>query len=221
MSSNRLYIFLDEGGNLDFSPSGTKYFTLTSICKIRPFTISHILGKFKFDLIEYGLDFEYFHCTKNNKYVRERVFEILKDNIETLRIDSLIVEKSKTGPALQATEQFFPRMLGYLLRYVMEQTNLSTIEEVIVITDTIPIRKKRAAIEKAIKMTLKAMLPSSCTYRILHHASMSNIGLQIADYCNWAIYRKWETGDTRYYDEIKKGIKSEFEIFKKGVTHYY
>lgn len=221
MSSDRLYIFLDEGGNLDFSPSGTKYFTLTSVCKIRPFTISHVLGKFKFDLIEFGLDFVYFHCTKNNKYVRERVFGILKDNIETLRIDSLIVEKSKTGPALQATEQFYPRMLGYLLRYVMEQTDLSKIEEIIVITDTIPIRKKRAAIEKAVKTTLKAMLPSSCTYRILHHASMSNMGLQIADYCNWAIFRKWETGDTKYYDEIKAGIKSEFEIFKKGVTHYY
>ena len=32
-----LYVFLDEGGNLDFSVNGTKYFTLTSIKKERPF----------------------------------------------------------------------------------------------------------------------------------------------------------------------------------------
>jgi hypothetical protein len=32
-----LYIFLDEAGNLDFSPSGTRYFILSSITKERPF----------------------------------------------------------------------------------------------------------------------------------------------------------------------------------------
>lgn len=221
MNGNRKYIFLDEGGNLDFSPSGTKYFTLTSVCKVRPFTISHLLGKYKFDLIEYGLDFEYFHCTKNNKYVRERVFGILKANINSLRIDTLIVEKRKTGTSLQATEQFYPRMLGYLLRFVIDRLDLAGIKEVIVITDTIPVRKKRSAIEKAVKITLKTMLPALCAFRVLHHASMSNMGLQIADYCNWAIYRKWEAGDGKYHAEIATGIKSEFDIFKTGATHYY
>ena len=32
-----LYIFLDEAGNLDFSPNGTKYFVLGGITKERPF----------------------------------------------------------------------------------------------------------------------------------------------------------------------------------------
>lgn len=219
--SSHLYIFLDEGGNLDFSPSGTKYFTLTSVYKRRPFDISEILGKLKFDLIEYGLNFEYFHCTKNNKHVRDRVFGIIKDNINTLRIDTLIVEKRKTGPALQSTKQFYPRMLGYLLKYIINQVDLTKTDEVIVITDTIPVQKKRAAVEKAVKITLKSMLPSTCKFRILHHSSRSTIGLQIADFCNWAVFRKWEAGDDRYYNEIKAGIRSEFPIFRKGVTHYY
>ncbi len=220
MGSN-LYIFLDEGGNLDFSPSGTKHFTLTSVCKFRPFTISHMLGKLKFDLIDYGLDFEYFHCTKNNRYVRDKVFKMINDNIATLRIDALIVEKRKTGPALQTHEEFYPRMIGYLLRYVVRKAKMTKIDEVIVITDTIPVRRKRDVVEKTIKTTLKSMLPSTCKFRILHHASRSNVGLQIADFCNWGIYRKWEAGDDKYYNQIKGGIKSEFEIFKKGATHYY
>lgn len=221
MSDECLYVFLDEGGNLDFSPSGTKFFSLTSVCKVRPFIISHILGKYKLDLIEYGLDFEYFHCTNNNKYVRDKVFRIIKDNIYNLRIDSLLVEKRKTGVSLQEVSQFYPRMLGYLLRYVMKSLSLHDFKEVIVITDKIPVNKKKDAIEKAVKITLKSMLPKSCKYRILHHPSISNIGLQLADYCNWAIFRKWECDDLRYYDEIKEGVKSEFDIFKNGVTHYY
>lgn len=221
MSNENLYIFLDEGGNLDFSSSGTKYFTITSVCKKRPFKISHTLGKLKFDLIEFGLDFEFFHCTKNNKHVRKQVFKILKKNITTLRIDSLIVEKRKTGPALRAVQYFYPRMLGYLLRFIVENRGLNDIEEVFVMTDTIPINKKRKAVEKAVKKTLKAMLPSECKYRILHHSSRSSIGLQIADYCNWAIFRKWEAGKCEFYDEIKSGIESEFDIFRSGSKYYY
>ncbi|WP_448508115.1 DUF3800 domain-containing protein, partial [Immundisolibacter sp.] len=68
------------------------------------------------------------------------------------------------------------------------------VDEVIVITDTIPIQKKRQAVEKAIKGALSAMLPAGMRYRILHHASRSHYGLQVADYCNWAVFRKWQKG---------------------------
>ncbi|MCI5168758.1 MAG: hypothetical protein D3903_22360 [Candidatus Electrothrix sp. GM3_4] len=73
--------FFGYGGNLDFASFGTKYFTLTSVCTERPFTVCHDLGKYKFDLIEYGFDFSYFHCTKDNRHVRQRVFSIIKDDI--------------------------------------------------------------------------------------------------------------------------------------------
>src|SRR5271156_2186882 len=45
--------------------------------------------------------------------------------------------------------------------------------------------------------------------------------LQLADYCTWAIQRKWERGDARSYDLIKSRITYEFELWKKGTTHYY
>ncbi|MCI5137873.1 MAG: hypothetical protein D3922_05550 [Candidatus Electrothrix sp. AR1] len=142
------------------------------------------------------------------------MFGIIKENIADLRIDSLIVEKNKIVPALQASEEFYPRMLGHLIRHVAEQEReeLDSMKELIVITDSIPIKKKRAAVEKAVKTVLKKMLPSGCRFRVLHHASMSNMGLQLADYCNWAIFRKWESGDRLFYDALREGIKSELEI---------
>ncbi|CAK8720992.1 Transposase [Candidatus Electrothrix laxa] len=131
-----------------------------------------------------------------------------------MRVDSLIAEKSRTAPALQAPEEFYPRMLGHLIRHVAEQKReeLAEMKELIVITDTIPINKKRAAVEKGVKAVLKKMLPSGCRFRVLHHASMSNMGLQLADYSNWAIFRKWESEDRLFYDELNEGIKSELEI---------
>lgn len=85
----------------------------------------------------------------------------------------------------------------------------------------LPVEKKRRAIEKGVKKTLADMLPKSVPYRIMHHQSKAHYGLQIADYANWAIFRKWERGDASAHSGIAPKIRSEFEIFKSGVRRYY
>ena len=117
------------------------------------------LSSLKYDLIEVGLDIEYFHASEDRQAVRDQVFAIISNNLRDFRIDSLIVEKRKTGPALQVLERFYPKMIGYLIRYVLEPRNLRDYAEVIVITDSIPVSRKREAIEKAVKQTLSRMLP--------------------------------------------------------------
>jgi len=112
-------------------------------------------------------------------------------------------------------------MIGYLIRYVLEPKNLRDYTEVIVITDSIPVSRKREAVEKAVKQILSRMLPAGTKYRVLHHASKSCVSLQVADYCSWAIFRKWERGDLRSYDLIRSGMRSEFDIFKFGSRYYY
>ena len=216
-----LYIFLDEGGNFDFSPTGTKYFTLTSITKTRPFQIAPVLDSLKYDLIETGLDIEYFHAAEDRQAVRDKMFAAIQQFMSSLRVDSLIVEKSKTGPALRADTQFYPRMISHILEYVLKSAVVRNCDEVIVITDNIPIKKKRDAVEKAIKTILKQKLQKTSKYRLLHHASKSTFGLQVVDYCNWAIFRKWEKGDSRSYDLIKGRVLSEYDIFQKGSKKYY
>ena len=218
---NIIYVFLDEGGNFDFSEKGTKFFSLTSVSMKRPFPLHSSLDSYKYDLLEYGLDTEYFHCTNDNTHVRNKVFEILKEQVDSFRIDSLVIEKPKTGFSLQKPEKFYPKMLGYLLRYVIEAYNATQIDEIIVITDQIPINKKRNAIEKSIKKILSELLPNDVQYKLFHHSSKAHHGLQIADYCNWAIFRKWERIDTEYYDLIKTAIKSEYDIFQAGSRRYY
>ena len=216
-----LYVFLDEAGDFNFSPTGTKFFTLTTTCRTRPFTWDSPLLSLKYDLIETGLDIEYFHAAEDRQAVRDRVFGVIGQSIAEMRLDSLIVEKRKTGSALQVAEKFYPKMIGYLLKYVLHPRNCAAFDEVIVITDNIPISRKRKAIEKAIKLVLARMLPKDTRYSLLHHASKSCVGLQVTDYCNWALFRKWERGDSRSYDLVRTAIRSEFDIFKSGTRHYY
>lgn len=221
MNNRFLYVFLDEAGNFDFSPTGTEYFLIGSITKERPFEACKDLIELKYDLTESGEELEYFHAAEDAQSTRNEVFKIIQKHLSGVRIDVLVVEKSKVAPSLRDEVRFYPKMVGYLLKYILNGVELSAFKEVIVFTDTMPIRKKKQAMEKAVKVVLAEMLPKTATYRVVHHDSKSNLDLQIADYCNWAVYRKWDRKDLRHYNLIASAIRSEHDIFKGGTLLYY
>jgi hypothetical protein len=216
-----LYVFLDESGNLDFTNMGTRYFIIGSVTIERPFHPYGDLAELKYDLAEQGTALEYFHASENAQRVRNQVFTVIQKHLNGIAIDSTIVEKRKTHPTLQELEKFYPKMLGYHLRYVLEQHRLAEYGGVLIYTDRLPIKRKREAIEKAVKQTLSDMLQNTVNYRLLHHDSKSNFNLQIADYCTWAIYRKWDNNDERSYALVSRAVRSEFDIFRTGKNFYY
>jgi len=217
----RLYLFLDEAGNLDFSPNGTRYFALGCATKERPFRAYQELTELKYDVIEEGVDLEYFHAAEDRQATRNRVFGIIHKHLDGVRVDVLLVEKRKTAPAMQTEEQFYPHVLSQLITKVLAQHRLVDFAEVIVFTDRIPVLRKRTAVEKGVKVTLVGCLPSGTRYRVLHHDSKSNCDLQIADYCTWAVYRKWSLGDSRSFVVIAPVVVSEWDFFQKETKAYY
>jgi hypothetical protein len=104
MTGHFLYVFLGEGGNFDFTAGGTPYFLFSSIAKERPFAAYQDMTELKYDLIETGANIEYFHAAEDAQATRNRVFDIIERRLQGIRIDSLIIEKRKTGPALQHPE---------------------------------------------------------------------------------------------------------------------
>lgn len=216
-----LYVFLDEAGNLDFSAQGTRYFIMGAVTQERPFRAHGPLDDLRHEIIEGGLDLEYFHAAEDRQAVRDRVFATMCPHLATFKFDSVVVEKCKTGPALQEPHAFYARMVGYLLRHILGKYRLADFAEIVVITDRLPVQKKRSVFEKSIKTTLVSMLPPDARYRLLHHDSKSHYGLQVADYLTWAVYRKWTLPDTRSYALIRSAIRSEFDIFRTGTTRYY
>ena len=45
--------------------------------------------------------------------------------------------------------------------------------------------------------------------------------LQVADYCAWAIQKKWERNNTLSYDLIKDRITHEFDLWAHDKQTYY
>lgn len=205
--NNCAYIFLDESGNLDFGKSGTRYFVLTCIAVRRPFTSFDALDDYKHTVLEKGGNIEYFHCYNDTRRTRSDVFNIIASNPDEMRVDSLVVDKATISEDMQGELRFYPTMLGRLLsRVIPDQLALSGVEQVIIITDTIPVNRRRQLVERAIRTNLSATLPEGSSYRIFHHQSRSHYGLQVVDYCCWAVYRKWEMGDSAWFDRIKPRI---------------
>ncbi len=207
------YVFLDESGNLDFGAAGSRYFVLTGVSLRRPSLAFKSLDDYKHHCLEAGPDIEYFHAYRDGKPVRSRMFDLISSHLDEMTIDCLIVEKAKTHPALREDRSFYSEMLGRLLKLILpHELSAGGAEQVIAITDSIPVNRKRQAVEKAIRTTLTSTLPRGMKYRVLHHQSRSHYGLQVADYCCWAVFRKWQTGDLAWYNLIRPAVKNELEV---------
>ena len=213
------YIFLDEAGNFDFSGRGSRYFALTSVSVRRPFGWPDRLDEYKYDCIERGIGLEYFHCYNDSRRVRSAVFDLIAANSSEMDIDCLVVDKERVPQHLRDEVRFYPAMLGHLLSLVVPiDMEAGEADEIIVITDTIPVNRRRRAVEKAVQTTLGGTLPPRARYRILHHQSRSHYGLQVADYCCWAIFRWWERGDGAWRDRIGSALRNEFRFGDVGGT---
>ena len=88
-------------------------------------------------------------------------------------------------------------------------------KRVVVITDTIPVNKKRKAVEKSIQGAVARNQLPGLRYRILHHKSRSHYRLQVTDYWCWASFRKWEMEDSTWYDRIKLAVRRESNVYPK------
>jgi hypothetical protein len=220
-----LYLFLDESGNLAFKPEASgssRFFIITSVATEHPFDAAKALHDLRYELLQKDAEMgECFHASEDKQRVRDEVFTVIQAHLSRFVIDSIIIEKRKTGPPLQDLYRFYPQMLGYLLRFVMRQYELELYDKVIVIAASLFAGQHKGPAEKAVKTTLARMLPTGTRYRLFHHSAKSDFDLQLADYCSWAIYKKWTVGEERPYKLIAERLRSEFDIFQRGQRFYY
>jgi len=221
-----LYLFIDESGNLDFSPNGTKYFVLTVLSARNPFEIGSPLLRLRYDLLPNyacGSSMEeqgYFHASEDTQNVRNNVFSIISKIDHPMRVDSVIAQKNKTNPKFHQQPLEFYRVLGEaLLKYAFNRAVWQDYDHVVVVFSSLFDKKKRGILKQAFKSLIKRR--ARVSFALYFHDSKFDLCNQAADYFGWAIYRKWESDDTRSYTLVEHLIKSEFPIFDKGGIEYY
>jgi len=216
-----LYIFIDEAGDFDFSPKGSKYLILTSVTTDNIMPLARELYGLKHDLISNtGLDVEYFHAYNDRPQVRDRVYSVIEGS-NNIRVDAIIAEKAKTHPSLREPYKFYPRMMGILLKWVYQFLPPENYSGVLVFMDYLQLPGQREAFMKGARQAVHPYLRRGQPYNVMLHHSMSHPYLQIADYCGWAIQRRWEQQDDRPRNRIRGLLKSEFDVFAIGTERFY
>ncbi|CAN5731828.1 hypothetical protein BH18ACT13_BH18ACT13_02050 [soil metagenome] len=213
------YVFADEAGNFDFSTGAgaTRYFILTTIT-----TDDCSLGQELLDLRRsLAWDGIYLdrvlHATEDDQAVRDRVFALLQQ--ASFRIDATILEKRKAQPHLQS-EQGIYKMAWYLhFKYVAPRI-ITRHDRLLVTAASLGTKKKRSLFHRAIDDVVFQVAPT-LSHRVAFWPFASDPCLQVADYCTWAIQRKWEGGDSRSHVLLANKIKSEFDVWERGTTLYY
>lgn len=167
----------------------------------------------------HGLETE-FHATEDKQVVRDRVFGLLAGH--DFRIDATVLEKSKAKPTIRATEERFYQLAWFLhLKYVAPFV-INRADEVLVIGASLGTRKQRAGFRNAVLDVARQVLPTA-RFQVGSWSAASDPYpcLQVADYCAWALQRKWEQADERSYMLIAPRIRTEFAAFAVGTVHYY
>ena len=212
------YVFADEAGNFDFSPRGSRYFILTTIV-LDDFAVGDELQALRRDLGRRGIECPNgFHATTDAQAIRDEVYRLISRH--NFRIDATIFEKSKTIPHLREEDlNFYKTAWHFHTKFVLPQIT-GPGDELLVVGASITLRKKEQRANEAIAEVL-GIVSGSTPFKTAAWSSSSEPCLQVADYCCWAIQRKWERGDDRSYVLIKDRIRSEFDIFQWGKTRYY
>jgi hypothetical protein len=205
------YLFLDESGNLDFTSKGSKYFTLTSV-SVNSCQVGNDLLELRRELAwtEHEL-FDQFHATEDQQAVRNLVFESIRNH--DFRVDVTLLEKSKASKHLSTDPNRFYRLgVNAHLRFVIPQIATQD-DDLLVVCASLGTRKQRTAHLAHLHYVIREVTPVGCRIRGALWSSASEPCLQVADYCCWAIHRKWERQDIRSYDLIADRIETEFDLF--------
>ena len=158
-----------------------------------------------------------FHATEDKQVVRDKVFRLIQN--ATFRADFTIFEKSKTVVSRQSEEGLYKLAWFEHLRYVSPAIVKSK-DELLVIAASIGTKKKRRLMKVAIEDVV-TQTTMCANWEVAFWPAESDPMLQIADYCTWAVQRKWEVGDTRSYDLIRGKVATEHDFFQDGTRHHY
>jgi hypothetical protein len=216
-----LHIHLDESGDFNFTPGGSRFYVFAAAWTYNPAPLATRLTALRFSLLKAGHDIKAFHATEDKQANRNEVVKALAEH-DGWSFAAVVIEKAKVYPRLYAPHHFYPEFASSVLKYIFHRHVEQETTNVLVFTDTLPVAAKREAAVKTIKTTCRHELDPRIRFDSNHHPAAANCWIQIADYCSWAVFKKWEFGDTRTYEQIRRRlIAPELDALRVGTIRHY
>lgn len=210
-------MFADEAGNFDFSESAmaagkaSQWFVLTTVT-LEDCGIGERLLALRRELAFSGIELPagYFHAKDDAQAVRDEVFRTLQGF--SFRVDATVLNKKETFARLRDEQRFY-KVAWYLhFKYVAPRI-IAPGDNVLIVAASLGTKRKRQVFRAAVEDVAAQVVPGRATFHTATWSAESDPCLQVADYCCWAIQRRWERGDDRSRVLIRDKIRSEFNPF--------
>ncbi len=220
-----LHVHVDESGEFNFSPTGSRYYIFTAAWTYEPVPLAVDITNLRYSIIKagHGPHLSAFHACEDPSPRRELVIEKMLQHSQW-NFASIVIEKRKVNPSVRDADVFYPKFLAMLLRFVFRGRIRPGTGKVIIYNDTLPFtHKKRAnAVEIALKSSCRKDLAPTVSFEVCNHRRESNPWIQVADYCCWSVCKKWEHQQTTVYDRLKVKLAApEIDITSRGDGHIY
>ena len=215
----RLHVFADEAGDFDFTNGErtSRYFIICT-CSMESCRVGEDLLRLRRTLAWEGCELgDYLHASTEKQEVRNRIFGVIVNC--GISVQATIMEKRKADPAIRES---LVRFYTYGWRnhfFNGMQEIITPYPELHVTAASIGIKKERTIFKKAVASIMSQTIVGK-VWAADVFPSGTDPCLQVADYCAWAIQRKWERGDARSYDLVKKLITYESDIWADNSQYF-
>ena len=221
---SRAYIFSDESGCFTFNERGSRYFIVCTIM-LPDCNIGNGLLDLRREFIMQGLEVgEEFHASQDKPEVKKEVYNYI--SLQDFRIDATLLEKRKAPPEITNRDDMFYKTAWYHHFNYVGPILLHNKKEALIIPASIGTQRKKAAFKNAVNEVVEQVVNQKLTsdnfsWKLFFPQSISDPCLQIADYCAWAIQRKWARGKRGYYEIIQDKISTEYDLWGRITRTYY
>lgn len=217
----RKYLFADESGDFEFSLKSnvSRYYIICTVtcnaCDIGN-TLLELRRRRAWEKAPLG---DYFHACEDKQVIRDAVFRLLADS--DFQIDATIMEKRKAQRQVRENNATFYRYGWFyhfrnVARRIFDEPNT----ELLITTASVGTRKQQAAFASVVNDVVQQVAARN-SWSTYFCPAAPDPCLQVADYCAWAIQKKWERRDVRSYDLIRAKIRREYDLWAHGKKTYY
>ena len=131
------------------------------------------------------------------------------------------MEKSKALPRIRPTNhRFYHYGWYYHFQYAAPKV-MGNATELQITAASVGTKKGQAVFTNAVNDVVQQVIRDGKPWATAFCRAMADPCLQAADYCTWAIQRKWERGDPRSRELIQDKIVHEFDMWAHGRQHHY
>ncbi|GBE17093.1 hypothetical protein BMS3Abin15_00929 [bacterium BMS3Abin15] len=207
------YIFLDESGDLGFKPTSSKWFVFTIVLTNDHRKIEKVIKRIRKGLSKKYKKVKELHAYHTQPINRKRILKLLSQ-LKDLKILCIILNKKRVYVDLQKQKNY---LYNYAANILLDRLHN---RKIINIDEPIDLYIDQKDTNKFIRENFENYLKDnfnkrgSKKVRIRIRPSHTEKCLQAVDFISWAIFRKYEQGDYKYYNLIKKKIIEENALFK-------